>query len=261
VAGSGDVQNDPGTDDYGQIRTDFDAQPGHGKGSFDIFARNLGNLRDDGKGNLVISKPNPAFDPGQPESENNPKMVPVTDKNGLPAFSIAKADASLFTQRVNAARIAGGQPYLGNLPDGTNPNSGQPSGTKINPVPVNDNLTLRSLPYNTWMRMPDGSIRPKQPLGQGQPQPSAQGQPQQPQASVDTGDQPEDVAANAPAPSDQDVNIPPGVADQVRANANAQPAAQSLVSVSPQQAGQNYLQSLGLGAGAGQLYPASDLYG
>ena len=286
VAGSGDVQNDPGTDDYSKIRTDFDAQPGQGNGSFDIFARNLGNLRDDGKGNLVVMKTVP--DPSDPTKTI---QVPATDKNGLPLFSIPKNDAQFYTNRVNATRIRTGQPYVGNLPDGINPNSGQPSGTQINPIQIKagDNLTLRSLPYGTWMRLPDGSIRPKQPLGQGQQQPPAPAQPQ-PQAGIDTGAQ-QNLAANAPAPapSDSDVNIPPGVADQVLQNASnaptpsVQPAIaggpgamppiasipgqgpslpqQQLAAVSPMAAGQSYLNALGLGAGAGQLYPAADLYG
>ena len=120
------------------------------------------------------------------------------------------------------------------------------------------------------MRMPDGSIKPKQPLSQGQQQQPAQAQPQ---AAVDTGAN-QNVAANASTPSDSDVNIPPGVADSVLANANAQPATNAqgadssaqpapvqLAAVSPMAAGQNYLNALGLGAGAGQLYPADDLYG
>jgi hypothetical protein len=263
--GSGDVQNDPATDNFNQIRADFDAQ--HGKGAYDAFNRNLGNLQDDGKGNLTL-----------------------TDDKGETKFSIPKTDAPFWTSRMNAARIGSGQGYLGDLPAGINPNSGQPSGSQVNPIKVPDNLTLRSLPYDTWIQLPDGTITRKKPLqtGAGQQQAPAA----KPQASIDTtnqpalagGDQNAPQVANAPPqvlPSDQNVppNAPlpqvagagsagtPGAIPALSpslANVTSQelPApVQQLANVSPQGAAQSYLGTLGLGAGAGQLYPPSDLYG
>jgi hypothetical protein len=146
VAGSGDVQNDPATDNFNQIRTDFDAQ--HGKGAFDLFSKNVSNLKPDGKGNLVLTGP-----------DGNPI---VNEKTELPSYSIPAKDADFWMQRYNAARIRGGQDYLGNLPDGTNQNSGAASGqSQVNPISVRSNLELRSLPFGTWIQLPDGSVRQK----------------------------------------------------------------------------------------------------
>ncbi len=179
-AGTGDVENDPTTDNFDQIRADFDSQ--HGKGSFDQFTKNFSNIKPDGKGNLVLT-----------DNDGNPVM----DKSGLPAYSIPASDGSYWTQRYNAARIRQNQGYLGDLPQGTNPNSGQPSGTKLNPIPVQNNLGLRSLPYNTYMQMPDGSVRPKLPL---QPQAGGGGE-QAPSAET-----PSTEASSAEAPSEEEQN-------------------------------------------------------
>jgi hypothetical protein len=297
VPGSGDVQNDPSTDSFDQIRADFDAQ--HGAGSFNAFTKNMGNLMDDGKGNLVVGKSAP--DPNDPSKTI---QVPATDKNGLALFSIPKTDAPFWTNRYNAARIRSGQGYVGNLPDGINPNSGQPSGSQVNPIAVNDSLTLRSLPFNTWMQIqnPDGSVSVRQKLpqavsggGQQAAQPAAA--PEQPQSPAEQqgaeqqleseeeptaragaagGGVPSQLAAAggargagglSPLMSPQ-MNLamsgfqaPPATPPSF-AGAGPAPDVGQIASanVSPTGAGQSYLQSLGLGAGAGQLYPAADLW-
>jgi hypothetical protein len=292
------VQNDPSTDNFGQIRTDFDAQ--HGAGSFNAFTKNMGNLMDDGKGNLVVGKSAP--DPNDPSKTI---QVPATDKNGLPLFSIPKTDAPFWTNRYNAARIRAGQGYAGTLPDGVNPNSGQPSGSQINPIAVGDNLGLRSLPYNTWMQMPDGSVRQKLPQAvspqgqQGQPaaQPAASSQPEgaaeqegaeQQLESEEAGSEGESSgsASRGAAGGSPTSQLAGAVGGGISPMANPQmnllmsgfqaPSATppsyagapapdtgqiASANVSPTGAAQSYLQSLGLGAGAGQLYPAGDLWG
>jgi hypothetical protein len=217
VAGSGDVTNDPGTDNFDQIRADADAQ--YGKGAFDTLTKNLSNLRPDGKGNMVLMKPRmdtsdsanpkPMLDPN-----GNPVMEPVLDKNGLPAYSIPATDAQYWGERYNATRIRQGQGYIGNL-TGINPNSGEPGGTQANPVRVDNNLTLRSLPFNTWMLMDDGSVRQKQPLSPGQAPTGQAAAGQAPTGQAPTGQAPAGqaptAAAAAPpaqAPVDQTTTAP-----------------------------------------------------
>jgi hypothetical protein len=289
VAGSSDPQ-DPSSDDFGKVAADFNSTYGGGGKTnlFNKFASNLGNLQPDGKGHMIIMGPNPNFDQSKPESADNPKTAPVTGKDGLPVYSIPVKDADFWAKRYNAARIAKGMDPLGNLPDGINPNSGKPGGSdQVNPIDVPDNLTLRSLPMKTWMRLPDGSIKQKLPAGPSQQGSAQQGQPQ---ASVDTGTD-QDVAAqdqdlgagavpppqltqtNQPLPTDQ--NVGAGAAPQLTLASGQGPQipnvadqglpttlpAQNVAAVSPQQAGQSYLDNLGLGNAAGELYPKSDLYG
>jgi len=160
VAGSGDVENDPGTDNFGQIQTDVDAQ--YGKGMYTKLVHNLGNMRPDGKGNMVLMKPpeeDYVPDPNKPDP--NQGWTPVTDKNGVNTYSLPIQDANYYMQRYNAARVAAGQEPLGAL-SGTNPNSGKPAGQDpANPVKYGSQLELRSLPYGTWTLGPDGQVRQK----------------------------------------------------------------------------------------------------
>lgn len=156
VAGSGDVQNDPTTDNFNQIAADFNAQ--HGKDAYNVFTRNLSNLQPDGKGNLVLMRP--ATPDEKKADPNTPDNVPVTDKNGLPAYSIPATDAGYWGDRYNAARLRSGQGRLGPMPDGVNPNSGDASGSsQINPIAVTTPLQARALPAGTWAKFPDGSVR------------------------------------------------------------------------------------------------------
>jgi len=260
VAGSGNVQGDSATDNFNQIQTDFDAQ--HGAGSFNAFTKNYANLIDDGKGNLVVGKP----DPDHPD-----KTIPATDKNGLPLFSIPKSDAPFWMQRYNAARIRAGQGYLGNLPDGVNPSSGQPSGTQVNPIDVPDNLTLRSLPMGTWMRMQDGSIRQKNP----QPVQS-QAAPTQAAASDQTSDQTitsdEDKAAQAEVEKEDtgDQTDQSDETENATSAAGQGTGAQSALAGSSDTGAQSddeqrkrqaaLALAMNQPAGAGNLYPAQDIF-
>jgi hypothetical protein len=93
VAGSGDVENDPGTDNFGQIQTDVDSQ--YGKGMYTKLVHNLGNMRPDGKGNMVLMKPpeeDYVPDPNKPDP--NQGWTPVTDKNGVNTYSLPIQDAN-----------------------------------------------------------------------------------------------------------------------------------------------------------------------
>ena len=192
VAGSGDVENDANTDNFGQIQTDFDAQ--HGKGQFAAFSKNLQNLRPDGQGNLVLMKP-PADDSWKQTNPGDPLQgwTPIQGKNGLNAYSIPQSDAPFWTNRLNAARIRGGQQYLGNLPDGVNSGSGVASGqSQINPIQIpaqNPNLFLRSMPMGTWLKFPDGSVHQKVPNPTTQQQqPTEQASVQPTSETSDTSD-------------------------------------------------------------------------
>jgi len=231
VPGSGDVENDSSTDNFSQIRADFDAQ--HGKGSFDTFTRNLGNVQDDGKGNLVLQ-----------------------DQSGKTLFSIPKADAPYWQQRYNAARVAGGQGYLGDLPAGQNPNSGQPGGSQINPFVPKSNLEVRSLPYGSYMIDPhSGQLtiknrptqanqssvqQPAQAAEQPSDQSEAETEAEQPDDTTEQAEQPDDTTASA----DQTTAQPNQVAQADQEEARRRQAMLSLAMNQP---------------GAGTLYPAQDL--
>ena len=129
VAGSGDVENDEGTDDFGQIRADFDDQ--HGKGSFDAFqAQGGGTKNDDGS-------------------------YSVADKNGKPIATVQAADVPQWMQRVNAARVKRNQQPIGSLGEGQNPSSNAPVGTAANPVVAQSTLHVRSLPFGTVIYDPN----------------------------------------------------------------------------------------------------------
>ena len=129
VAGSGDVQNDESTDDFGQIRADFDDQ--HGKGSFDAFqAQNGGTKNDDGS-------------------------FSIKDKNDKPIATVQAADVPQWMQRVNAARVKRNQQPIGSLGTGQNPTSNAPAGTAANPVVAQSPLHVRSLPFGTVVYDPN----------------------------------------------------------------------------------------------------------
>jgi hypothetical protein len=118
---------------------------------------------------------------------------------GPPLLSFSPDEAKYWQNRYNAGNVSVGHPTVGPLPDGTNPNSGQPSGTQVNPVKVENNLQLRALPFGTWIQGPDGTVTQKKALApQGQKTSQAdtgdQGQqvadvtqPQQPASLQDTG--------------------------------------------------------------------------
>jgi hypothetical protein len=228
VAGTGDVQNDSSTDNFSQIRADFDEQPGHGKGSFDTVVRNLGNMQDDGKGNMVL-----------------------TDPNGKVLVSVAKGDVPYWTQRINAARAAAGQGYLGDPPPGQNPNSGQPGGSQINPFVPKTNLEVRSLPYGSYMIDPQsGQLTIKQRPAQGNQQPAQTAQPSE-QTSDQTTEQaaqPDDTTetTDASASSDQTAAQPDQLAQAGQDQEEAR-RRQAMLSLAMNQ------------AGAGSLYPAQDV--
>ena len=136
-AGSGDVENDEGTDSFDQIRADFDDQ--HGKGSFDAFqAQGGGTKNDDGS-------------------------YSITDKNGKPLATVQGADVPLWMQRVNAARLKRGQTPMGSLGNGSNPNSTSAPGSADNPIIAQSKVHVRSLPYGTWVKDPNtGQVYQKQ---------------------------------------------------------------------------------------------------
>jgi len=237
VPGSGDVENDSSTDNFSQIRADFDAQ--HGKGSFDTFTRNMGNVQDDGKGNLVLQ-----------------------DQNGKTLFSIPKTDAPYWTQRYNAARVASGQGYLGDLPAGQNPNSGQPGGSQVNPFAPKSNLEVRSLPYGSYMIDPQsGQLTIKQRPSQGSQAPAQANQaPAQQQAAPATEQASDEAAAEEEAAKEDQPEQP----DEASASANqatAQPDQVAQTDQDEEEARRRQaMLSLAMNQpGAGTLYPAQDL--
>ena len=125
VAGSGDVENDESTDDSNQIAADFDSTYGQ-KGLYGKYASNLPSLKPDADGNY-----------------------PLTDAKGETIASIPKADAQVWQQRTNAARLKRGLTPIGPIGQGQNPTSNAPVGTEGNPVVGQSALHVRSLPYHT----------------------------------------------------------------------------------------------------------------
>jgi len=125
VAGSGDVQNDESTDDSNQIASDFDSTYGQ-KGLYGKYASNLPSLKPDADGNY-----------------------PLTDAKGNIIASIPGADAQVWQQRTNAARVKRGLPPIGPIGQGQNPTSNAPAGTVANPVVAQSTLHVRSLPFGT----------------------------------------------------------------------------------------------------------------
>jgi hypothetical protein len=157
VAGSGDVQNDESTDNFSQIRTDFDNQ--YGKGAFDKFqGENGGTEVLDKDGNLT------GYSVGG---------VTSTDANGNPVVkkapmaTVPVQDAPLWMQRVNAARIKVGQQPVEKMigkdsvyGQPQNPTSTAKAGTPGNPIVVDSKssaskLQIRGLPYNTVIYDPN----------------------------------------------------------------------------------------------------------
>jgi len=236
VPNSGDVQNDPATDDMTKIAADFNATYGGGSGGkgqgpnlFSKFASNISNLRPDGKGNLVLTDPN---------------GNPITDKDGLPSYSIPAKDATYWQRRVNAARARSGLGYLGDL-EGTNPNSGQPAGSMVNPVAVDDNLTLRSLPNNTYFRASDGSVHQKVP------------QATQPQEGVQ---QAAPAQSAAPAPDDEQAAEEQAAQEDTETSApEEEDTSEEAVSQSDEQRRAMLAQAMQQ-PGAGTLYPVQDVF-
>ena len=131
VGGSGDVENDESTDDSNQIAADFDSTYGQ-KGLYGKYASNLPSLKPDADGNY-----------------------PLTDAKGEIIASIPKADAAVWQQRTNAARVKRGLSPIGPLGDGQNPSSNAPAGTAANPVVAQSTLHVRSLPFGTVIYDPN----------------------------------------------------------------------------------------------------------
>jgi hypothetical protein len=146
VAGSGDVENDEGTDDFSQIRTDFDNQ--YGKGAFDQFqAENGGEEQLDKNGNLI------GYSITGPKTKAEP--------DGKPLATVPVQDASMWMQRVNAARNKAGQQPLNKMigkdsvyGQPQNPGSTAAAGSQTNPIILTSKLQTRSLPFGTWVTDP-----------------------------------------------------------------------------------------------------------
>ena len=152
VAGSGDVQNDEGTDNFDQIRADFDNQ--YGKGAFDKFqAEGGGSEVLDKDGNLT------GYSVGG---------VTSTDANGNPVVkkppiaTVPVQDASMWMQRVNAARNKAGQQPVEKMigkdsvyGQPQNPGSTAKAGTAQNPIVAQSTLQVRSLPFGTVIYDPN----------------------------------------------------------------------------------------------------------
>jgi hypothetical protein len=153
VAGSGDVENDESTDDFGQIRADFDNQ--YGKGAFDQFqAEGGGQEQLDKDGNLIGYQ--------------------IT-KGDKPLATVPVQDASMWMQRVNAARNKSGQQPLNKMigKDSVygapqNPGSTAAAGTQTNPIVLQSKLQTRSLPFGTWVTDPNTkqTYQKQKPAGQ-----------------------------------------------------------------------------------------------
>ena len=151
VAGSGDVENDESTDDFNQIRTDFDNQ--YGKGAFDQYqAEGGGQEQLDKDGNLIgyqITKG------GKPDANGN--MV-----GAKPVATVPVQDASMWMQRVNAARLKAGQQPVEKMigkdsvyGQPQNPGSTAKAGTVQNPIVAQSTLQVRSLPFGTVIYDPN----------------------------------------------------------------------------------------------------------
>ena len=160
VPGSGDVENDESTDDFSQIRADFDNQ--YGKGAFDQFqAEGGGQEQLDKDGNLI------GYSITGPKTRAEP--------DGKPIATVPVQDASMWLQRVNAARNKAGQQPLPKMigKDSVygapqNPSSTAKAGSQTNPIILTSKLQTRSLPFGTWVTDPNtGQTYQKQkPTGQ-----------------------------------------------------------------------------------------------
>jgi len=151
VAGSGDVQNDESTDNFSQIRADFDNQ--YGDGAFDKFqGENGGTEVLDKDGNLT------GYSVGGVTTQDA-NGNPVVKK--APMATVPVQDAPMWMQRVNAARLKAGQQPVEKMigkdsvyGQPQNPTSTAKAGTPGNPVVVDSKapaskLQIRGLPYNT----------------------------------------------------------------------------------------------------------------
>ena len=162
VAGSGNVENDESTDDFSQIRADFDNQYGK-KGVFDQFqAENGGKEVLDKNGNLT------GYSVGQDiDKDGNPK--------GAPDAFVPVQDAQRWMQRVNAARNKAGQQPIEKMigkdsvyGQPQNPGSTEKAGTQTNPIVLQTPLQTRSLPFGTWVYDPNTkqTYQKQKPAGQ-----------------------------------------------------------------------------------------------
>lgn len=142
--GSGDIENDESTDDFGQIRADFD--DAYGKGAYNKYAANFSSLKPDDQGNYTL-----------------------TDKSGNPEFSVPGADAPMWLNRTNAARVKRGMAPVGPKPSGSNPSSTAPAGSAENPFQPSSNLELRALPYDSYLIDPSTgqTVRKRRPSAAG----------------------------------------------------------------------------------------------
>ena len=151
VGGSGDVENDEGTDNFNQIRADFDNQ--YGKGAFDQFqAQGGGSEILDKDGNLTgyaVTEGGKPDDTGKIVGANPVATVPVQD-------------APMWMQRVNAARLKAGQQPIEKMigkdsvyGQPQNPGSTAKLGTAANPVVAQSTLQVRSLPFGTVIYDPN----------------------------------------------------------------------------------------------------------
>ena len=161
VAGSGNVEDDEGTDDFSQIRTDFDNQ--YGKGAFDQFqAENGGEEQLDKDGNLI------GYAVGAKKDKTGATIGP-------PRATVPVQDASLWMQRVNAARNKAGQQPVNKMigkdsvyGQPQNPSSTAKPGTQTNPIILTSKLQTRSLPFGTWVTDPNTNqtYQKQKPAGQ-----------------------------------------------------------------------------------------------
>ena len=152
VAGSGDVQNDEGTDNFSQIRADFDNQ--YGDGAFDKFqGENGGTEVLDKDGNLT------GYSVGGVTTQDA-NGNPVVKK--APMATVPVQDAPMWMQRVNAARLKAGQQPVEKMigkdsvyGQPQNPGSTAKAGTPGNPIVAQNPLQVRSLPFGTVIYDPN----------------------------------------------------------------------------------------------------------
>src|SRR4029077_2168432 len=179
----GDIDpfTDPNADKFPVVQADFDAQ--YGPKAYARIAPNLPNATVDAKGNYVI-----------------------TDPDGKTLMTLPPDQANYWLSRYNAASVRSGQqPIFTDKFPSANPNSGQPSGTEVNPYKPSNQLEARSLPYNSFFVDPNsGQVGQKLPE-EKQPPPEKQ------TSQVDTGDQGGQLAlgdqAGEPPPPDMATGV------------------------------------------------------
>jgi hypothetical protein len=138
VPNSGDWENDSTTDDFNQVQADTDAQLG--KGTYAQIIQNHNRLLD-AKGNY------PA-----PDANGN-YVIPLDDKEPGKGrtITVSAGDFNRIIMRYNAARVRNGQAPVGPQPEGLHPETGQPAGSVANPYVPTSNLSIRTLPYGSYM--------------------------------------------------------------------------------------------------------------